>query len=190
MKMKKLLFACLSVLFLISTANAGILPFGVYTGIRGGIGIAKKESNILDDAKIETNNSPFVSINAGIRLSDIRIEAEYLYKNSLKEIKIGNSSKNISPTSTLANVYYNFIDIPFVKLYVNGGLGYTDLRTNYVEDDKKFTYSLGLGATFTLLDIIAIDAGYRHINMGKEEIAGYKHNFYTNDLYVGLRFGF
>lgn len=186
--MKKILFFCVAILANLGIANAA-LPIGGYVGLRGGLSV-KSQDLTKGDFKLESEASPFVSANAGIRLLKFRGELEYIYRNKIQEIKLSTKSKDVSTTSLMANLYYNVISIPFARLYINGGLGYTDFSTNYINTNNTFTYSLGLGASFTLAEAFSIDAGYRYFDMGKVKISGRKDRIYANDLYVGLRFGF
>lgn len=186
--MRKILFVCFIFLFSINIAKA--LPIGGYIGFRGGASKTILDKN-KEYFKFENDQNIFVGGNVGLRLLDFRGELEYIYRNSVETMKFySGKEKNIITESVMCNLYYNFLDIPFLRLYVNGGLGSTKYSTNYIDDSKKFTYSVGFGGTFTLMEIFSIDLGYRYFDMGKISINTTKTRLATNDIYLGLRFGF
>ena len=191
--MKKILFIVL--FFVFSTfATAGILPFGVNYGFKIGTSMSNTKSIAVDGEKVKINSDTALSLsaNAGIRLMKLRFELEYLYQNNIKKIPLENCNKKISSTSVVGNLYYNIIDLPIVKFFINGGLGNTHFTTVYLKNNDKLTYIAGLGVTLSALDIVSFDIGYRYINMGKFKIDGIdkKQHFYNNNIYVGIRFGF
>jgi len=83
-------------------------------------------------------------------------------------------------TTVLGNVY---LDIPtgtFITPYVGGGAGST-----FAGGDNGFTYDFTGGAAFEITDRMAIDIGYRYINISAE------HNGITGHQgLAGVRFGF
>ena len=190
--MKKFLF---SLLFLVSVNTANALPLGLYWGIRGGMSMQGSDVSQISDLKIENEKSDyFASVNAGIRFLRLRGELEYSYRPESTNIldKVLGKSDSVDSTSLMANLYYNVIELPFINIYVNGGIGNTkfdgskDLRTS-----NNFTWLAGVGVNLSLLNIANVDVGYRYVDMGdidfrtKESVSKDVH-----DIYVGLRFGF
>jgi opacity protein-like surface antigen len=182
----------LSVLFLtIVNVEAGILPVGGYFGLRGGASInaIKTEKN---NYELESKKSAFMGANAGIRLFSFRAELEGLYRpNSINIKKPSSQSEKGSSGTAFANLYYNVIDLPFIRGYLGGGVGYTKFTQDYLTDNKNsFAYNFGLGVTATFIDILSVDVGYRYVHQGDVEINTTKLSVNSNDLYAGLRFGF
>ncbi len=175
-------------LFCSSYAYAG-LPIGAYVGVGGGVPISTNTKK-GDSFKIENNSTPFVNLSAGLRFLRFRGELEYIYRYENQNIKMENDDKRISSSSVMGNLYYNFIEIPFVRFYVNGGLGYTDFSSKIVKDNGDFSYSLGFGAGFTMFEAFTLNVGYRYHDMGRSEVLNKKVHFYSNDVYVGIRMGF
>lgn len=185
--MKKIILTIILMLN-IGIANAA-LPIGGYVGIRGGASV-KGQEETKDTYKIKSEKSPMASVNAGVRLGSLRGELEYLYRYKVQSIKFNNGSdKDVSSKSVMGNMYYNALSLPFLRLYINAGVGYTDFSTNIIKDGS-FTYSLGFGVSLTMAEFFSIDAGTRYFDMGKAEINGQKTRLYANDLYLGFRFGF
>ncbi|MDR1499313.1 MAG: outer membrane beta-barrel protein [Rickettsiales bacterium] len=191
--MRKVLLA-LVVLFLAlpSSANA-LLPVSAYVGVRGGLNSLNKKAESAGNSAKTKDGSPFVSANVGVGLFSFRFELEYAYRINMASVTVGSSRKDIAARSVMGNVYYNFIDIPFVRLYVNGGVGSSEFSGSSHLVDKKdnFLWSAGFGATVTLMNIISVDAGYRYIDAGKIKTnVGLSLDQQSHDIYAGLRFGF
>jgi opacity protein-like surface antigen len=167
--MKKLVLFLYFFISFINLSSAGLLPFGLgaSVGVRGGTALNNEDL-------ISTPN--FIGVNADVELLGFRAELEYDYR-------IINRGSNFD--SKMFNLYYNVISIPFIKFFVGGGVGNTELKGGL--DDKFITYNYGLGATFSLAGILSLDAGYRRINFG-----GIIKNNTTvaDDVYFGFRYGF
>ena len=177
-------------MFLFSSSYAyAALPIGAYVGLGGGVSV-NTNSKKSDSFKIDSNTLPFVNLNVGLRFLRIRGELEYIYRYESQKVKTAGYSDEISSSSVMGNLYYNLVEIPFFRIYVNGGIGYTDFGSNFVKDDKTFSYALGAGVGFTLSEMFTINVGYRYHDMGKPEILNDKVHVYSNDIYVGLSFGF
>ena len=189
--MKKI-FIILTLFFITSINNAhAILPIGGYVGARGGISLKNQDKN-LNNVKIDSTSNPSIGINAGVRFLRLRGELEYLYRYKNQNLKSFNgSTSQLNSNSLMGNLYYNVFDVPFVKIFVNGGVGYTSFNSNIPSNTNgNFTYNLGLGTTLSLADVISVDAGYRYFDMGDIKIGTRQSHIYANDIYVGLRFGF
>ena len=190
--MKKILF---SLFFLISVSAANALPVGIYWGVRGGISTQGSNVSEISDLRIENEESDyFASVNAGVRFLRLRGELEYSYRPESTNIvdKLLGRDDSIDSKSLMANLYYNVIELPFINIYVNGGIGNTkfdgskDLRTS-----SNFTWLAGAGVNLSLLNIANVDVGYRYVDMGNIEFSNRKSvSKDVHDIYVGLRFGF
>ena len=113
--------------------------------------------------------------------------------------------------STLfANLFWDFHnDTPFTP-YIGAGLGlafnytgYDFTTTNgskFSVDDRftNFAWNVGVGASYSFNENLAIDASYRFVGLGYNEVSAY-HNGqkyevgndpYNNEFMLGLRFAF
>ncbi|MDR3290345.1 MAG: hypothetical protein LBT02_03635 [Rickettsiales bacterium] len=222
--MKKI-YSLFVLLFLtINIANAGLLPVGGYIGIRGGTssgGLSSTASVAGGAGKAITESKPHVfgSVNAGLRLSlpffnTFRIEAEGLGRYNGLNLKLKGSDdgskvldQDISSVSGLVNVYYDVIDLPFIRGFVGGGIGYTKFTTDFVKNigggegakvemtkDGALAYNIGVGVTATLLDILSVDVGWRYFNQGEFKLkigdTTAKLDAVSSDIYAGVRIGF
>jgi opacity protein-like surface antigen len=188
--MKKLLLI-ISLFVLPLKANA-FLPVGGYVGVRGGANATKEDNNIISGNDIIASNSKlnkdisFISANAGVRLLGFRFEVEFGYR-------FNTTVENVVAQNVLGNVYYNFFGLPLVKFYVNGGGGFTKFSGSnlILTDTDSFTWNAGLGVNISLLNMFNVDVGYRYINMGELKTKGGQNiKQASNDIYVGVRFGF
>lgn len=113
-------------------------------------------------------------------------------------------------TTLFANLFWDFHNDTNLTPYIGGGVGmafnYTgyDITMNSGDklsiDDKQtnFAWNVGAGLTYDFNENIAIDASYRFVGLGYNEVSGtYNgHNYeignepYNNEFMVGLRFSF
>ncbi len=95
----------------------------------------------------------------------------------------------------MGNVYYNFLDIPLLKLYINGGVGNTKFSgCSGIDNKDNFTWNAGFGVNVSLFNTANLDVGYRYVDMGELKVKNgsdlVKLNQKAQDIYAGLRFGF
>ena len=113
-------------------------------------------------------------------------------------------------SSTLfANLYYDFRNDSAFVPYIGAGIG---MSFNYLgfdlhrggsavsrdESTTNFAWNLGAGVAFNINEHFAIDAGYRFVSLGYNDVsvtsAGNKYNVgnrpYENEFMLGLRYGF
>lgn len=129
----------------------------------------------------------------------LRGEVEYVYRNKAKFAK-SSYDFDVTAHGFLANV---FLDIPTgtnITPYVGGGLGLAYLKTTYdgvgvstSHNDWNFAWNLGAGAALALTDSIALDLGYRYVDLGRADsgcVSDGKPNadYTAHELSVGLRF--
>lgn len=190
--MKKTL---LFILFLSLPIKAyAFLPLGIYYGFRGGINSYENEKNNINQKLKIKKGSPFVSPNIGIRFLDFRFELEYTYRYDFFKMQSLNKTKNIAAQNIMGNIYYNFLSLPLINFYVNGGIGetkFTGVPYNIIGNKNNFTWNLGFGTNLSILDIFNIDIGYRYVDMGNlKMINNTKIKQASHDVYAGIRFGF
>lgn len=122
-----------------------------------------------------------------------------------------NSVKGTWNNSTLfANLFWDFHNDSALTPYIGAGLGmafnYTgyDFTTNdgssFSADDRftNFAWNVGAGVAFNLNENVAIDASYRFVGLGYNEVSAYQNGRkyevgnqpYNNEFMLGLRFGF
>ncbi len=114
-------------------------------------------------------------------------------------------------SSTLfANLFWDFHNDSIMTPYVGGGLGmafnyagydFTANNGDKFSGDQRttnFAWNLGAGVAFNINEHFAIDAGYRFVSLGYNDVsvtsAGNKYNVgnrpYENEFMLGLRYGF
>lgn len=177
---------------LINSANAG-LPLGAYIGFKGSYSSGFSSISIDEILSLSDSDNPaFFSVSAGIRLLRLRGELEYTKRYHMQTLTLNDgSTKDLSNDSIMGNLYYNFLELPFIRLYINGGIGTTKYSTNYVTNSPTFSYSAGAGVTLTLADTTSFDIGYRYFDMGDIELLdSRKVDMHSNDIYISLRMGF
>lgn len=146
----------------------------------------------------------------------VRLEVEFALRgNSEKKWDdqgvFLNQVKGVWNNSTLfANVFWDFHNNSQFTPYIGGGLGMAFNYTGYdfiarngehfSIDDRftNFAWNVGAGVSFSLNEILAVDASYRFTGLGYNEISGW-HNGqkyeigndpYNNEFMLGLRFTF
>ena len=114
-------------------------------------------------------------------------------------------------SSTLfANLFWDFHNDSIMTPYVGAGLGmafnyagydFTDNAGNKFSGDERFTnfaWNVGTGVAFNINEHFAIDAGYRFVSLGYNDVkvssGGNSYNIgnrpYNNEFMLGLRYGF
>lgn len=113
-------------------------------------------------------------------------------------------------TTLFGNVFWDFHNDSNFTPFIGGGLGlafnYTgyDLTANNGDkisiDDRQtnFAWNVGAGVSYAFNEILAIDASYRFVGLGYNEVSshynGKKYEVgndpYNNEFMVGLRFSF
>lgn len=191
--MKKIfILITLCFLSLINNANAG-LPLGAYIGVKGSYSSGLSSISVDNILSLgDSDNPAFFSVSAGVRLLKLRGELEYTKRYHMQTLTLNDgTTKDLSNDSIMGNLYYNFLELPFIRLYVNGGIGTTKYSTNYVTNSPTFSYSAGAGVTLTLADTTSFDIGYRYFDMGDIELLdSRKVDMHSNDIYISLRMGF
>jgi opacity protein-like surface antigen len=107
----------------------------------------------------------------------------------------------------MLNFYYDFDSILLFTPYVSLGVGSAtmDWNSSYIDDigtsdvtmeddSSELVWSLGVGGSIALSKALAIDLGYRYVDLGEFEAANYSVSstaeFNLNELVLGLRFTF
>ena len=105
----------------------------------------------------------------------VRLETEYLYHGN-QTFSVGNQNHDISAHSIMGNIFLDLqTDTEFTP-YVGGGLGVAHLKDhvtvgNTITRDKRWNlaWNLGGGIAWGLSESLALDLGYRYMDLGKTD---------------------
>ena len=188
--MKKYIFLFTLFFSMISLKANALLPVGGYFGVRGSEYIGTHSDNKRGNS-LDINSSSFSpSVAIGVRLLDFRFELEYMYRLNGAEVYTGRHTKKFDVDLKMFNIYYDFFEFLFLKFYINGGIGKYDAKTSLVHGDNEKVWNVGLGTTFSLLNIVNADVGIRHVNLGKMKFKSQSSEQSFEEIYAGIRLGF
>ena len=140
----------------------------------------------------------------------VRAEVEYALRgNSEKSWNYGRGMdfKGAWNASTLfLNLYYDFRNSTAFTPYVGAGLGMAFNYANYTfsspgyhgnfdEHSTNFAWNVGAGVAYDITDSLAVDLGYRYVNLGYYEVdlpdgAKLKNQPCNHEFMLGLRYTF
>lgn len=143
----------------------------------------------------------------------IRAELEFAMRGNNKENdsnEFGSFQYKYNASTLMANFYYDFHNESAFTPYVGAGLGLAfigvdnkmDIAGNRIlRDDENFTnfaFNLGAGVAYNFTDNLAVDLGYRYLNMGYIESTGTRNNIkhttesnlYNHEIMLGARVTF
>ncbi len=191
--MKKTLMAAVAVIGLFASAAqaADVVP---YASVK--IGQSWDKLKAEDDF---SHSFKHVGTNlaVGAKIGAARAEFEYgITKMGKKEdMKLGRQT-------FMLNGYYDFENSSILTPYVGAGVGFTDLKLKFEEDDglyskskMVFAYGLQAGVGIEVSKNVAVDVGYRYLKPSKskwKEADGdsWKNKVWSNEAMVGVRFAF
>ena len=175
----------------------------------------------------ETDNSFGLGLSVGADLGyyydlPMRVELEYAYRGKAEfgqgpSVVLGSvplmasHSFDITAHSLMANAFFDFNNDSMFTPYIGAGLGLAYLDTTYRasiqngttatvttnNDNWNFAWNVGAGVAYHLSDNMALDLGYRYVDLGTAEAgSAIVSNFtgsssvdYTaHEVNVGLRF--
>ena len=142
-------------------------------------------------------------------LVPLRVELEYALRGN-SEKSWGSNWGSVDCTwnsSTLfANLYYDFRNSTAFTPYVGAGLGMAFNYANYTfsspgyhgnfdEHSTNFAWNVGAGVAYDITDSLAVDLGYRYVNLGYYEVdlpdgAKLKNQPCNHEFMLGLRYTF
>jgi opacity protein-like surface antigen len=203
------------VLTLLPVKAKALLPFGIYFGPKVGISLNRTSEQKQDPAidmitdlaknsdyntalKLATAKNSFSGgAVAGVRFLGFRIDGEYNFRSKIAEpvIKIEGidavKAYTINGHNILLNGYYNLLDLNFVKIYGGVSVGQTIFVKNLKEKiNTANTWGGGGGVTFSLLNLLNVDVGYRYLDMGKMQLDNVESKQFSHDISLGIRLGF
>jgi len=128
----------------------------------------------------------------------IRVEAEYLYHGNETYSRAGHDSHDLSAHSIMANGFFDIQTDTALTPYVGGGLGLACINDRAtVADTSKgsrwnFAWNAGGGVALGLSERLALDLGYRYMDLGKspDKIWGgqnYNLSLTAHEFSLGLR---
>lgn len=142
-------------------------------------------------------------------LVPLRVELEYALRGN-SEKSWGSNWGSVDCTwnsSTLfANLYYDFRNSTAFTPYVGAGLGMAfnyanhtfsspGYHGNFDEHSTNFAWNVGAGVAYDITDSLAVDLGYRYVNLGYYEVdlpdgAKLKNQPCNHEFMLGLRYTF
>lgn len=140
----------------------------------------------------------------------IRAELELALRGNSENSEdgpFGSTKLTTNSTTLLANFYYDFHNSSDFTPYVGAGLG---LAFNYMGVDgydnrydmggswdgrtTNFAWQVGAGVAYSINENMAIDAGYRYLDLGYTQVKSHGQSVgirpYNHEVMLGLRIGF
>ena len=218
--MKKLLLTTVSALILSTQAFAAPSSTTQNSGMMGGLKpyiSVKVGGSLLQTDKVrfprseertlnKDSNSKVFMVSPAIGIEtpceSMRVEFEYTYRGKGDSKVFTNAPEAVyeykvepKTQSFMINGYYTVPLEGAMKPYVGVGLGLTRAKVSSA-NSTNFTWSVGVGATYDIVDGLSLDYGYRYVDMGKfnkriRRVDGkFKTELNAHELYVGLRYAF
>lgn len=120
--------------------------------LRGDIGWSFLDMDGSDDSALDVGVGAGVLWNDMLR-SDVRLDWSGNYDTTISDL---------DATTLTGNTYIDIpLDLTFTP-YVGAGAGWGWVDGDNGNDDSGFTWNVMAGATFSLTDSLALDAGYRY----------------------------
>jgi opacity protein-like surface antigen len=128
----------------------------------------------------------------------LRLEAEYLYHGNETYTKSSNTH-DLSAHSILANVFFDLQTDTAFTPYLGGGGGLSCLNDRATVSDVtskgsrwNFAWDLGGGVAWGLNENMALDLGYRYMDLGKshdvtKDNRAYNVSLTSHEISLGLR---
>ncbi len=218
--MKKLLFTTVSALILSAQAFAapssatqnsdmmgGLKP---YISVKVGGSLVQTDKVRFPRSEEKTlnkdSNSKVFMVSPAIGIETpcetMRLEFEYTYRGKGDSKVFSDDTSDVyaykvepKTQSFMLNGYYTVPLEGAMKPYLGIGLGLTKAKVS-TANSTNFTWSVGLGSTYDIVDGLSLDYGYRYVDMGKfnkriRRVDGkFKTELSAHELYVGLRYAF
>jgi opacity protein-like surface antigen len=198
---------------LIASSPLALGAQGAYVGINLGAAIPNdsdvKESVFGYDVPytVEADTGLAVGVAVGyVFHENFRVEGELAYQgNDLNKINLLGvdlpADGDISSLGLLVNGYYEIVDRSGFLFNVGAGLGFMDVEVSDLtllgldlpsssDSDTVFAYQVGIGVGYTVNAKLALDLKYRYMATADPTFGTAKAEYATNNIYVGIRFGF
>ena len=197
---KGLVLASVGLAFSLLVSTVAEARDGFYLAARGGK--TWMNLNNSDDSVSKKSDTAFDPVEMysgalGYKYKYFRAEVEYISRNGAEDEEYGTygliNTTEVEANSIMLNAYIDFMPNYWISPYVNGGIGYSEIKFTHTNDsgsetveDNKFSWQAGGGLTLRLNKCLNIDGGYRYYTLGK--IKDGEVN--CHEWYVGIRFTF
>ena len=115
----------------------------------------------------------------------VRVELDYTFINNTN-FYVDNRTHRVDSHTLLANVAYDFKEVPVVTPYIIGGIG----MAWHNSSDTEFAYAVGGGVYYNVTENVAIDFSVKYVNNGSVHKYGYKADFEGANTMLALRYTF
>lgn len=193
--MKKTLMAAVAVIGLFASAAqaADVVPYA-------SVKVGQSWDKLKDKEEDHSNSFKHVGMNlaVGAKIGAARAELEYGVTKMGKK-----DDGKFGRQALMLNGYYDFENSSILTPYVGAGVGFTDLKMKYSDDEdglyskskRVFAYGLQAGVGIEVAKNVAVDIGYRYlkpsISKWKEADGdSWKNKAASNEAMVGVRFAF
>lgn len=145
----------------------------------------------------------------GHEFEKFRIEGETIYQKNEFDIASFSGTEitldgEISILSFLINGYFDYKTRSNFTPYAGGGLGISRIQVKdlsipisegvdiscSMDEDYIFTYQLGVGVGYAVMDDVSIDLNYRYLVPSDPDYDTTKAEFSSHNVYLGLRIYF
>jgi opacity protein-like surface antigen len=125
-------------------------------------------------AEFAVDNGFVVGAGLGVAMGDFTVEGELAYRSAdMDEVCVTyygcyTLDGDVSSTSLMANVWYNFERTDKWGVYAGGGIGVSNTEFSYYgysDDSTDFAWQLGIGANYQTDAGFTIGMGYRYFNV-------------------------
>lgn len=173
---------------------------GPHVTVQGGLTFLT-DSDVSDNRRdaVETDLGYAVSVAAGYRFDNIRVEGELGYQKNEVESRSRRDdvTGDIKAYSFLVNGYYDFIRGKKIVPFITAGVGVAKVDADVNDfahvDDIGLAYQVGAGCYYTITDNWHIELKYRFMSVVEVDGFGFENlnpEFMTHNVFVGLRYRF
>lgn len=198
---------------LVAGAPLALGAQGAYVGVNLGAAIPN-DSDVTESVygydipyTVEASTGLAVGVAVGyVFHENFRVEGEVAYQsNDLDRVNVLGldlaANGDISSLGLLANGYYEIVNSSGFLFNVGAGLGFMNVKVNDLtivgsgipgssENDTVFAYQVGAGVGYAVNANLALDLKYRYMATADPTFGPAKAEYSTNNIYVGIRFGF
>lgn len=153
----------------------------------------------------------------------MRLELEYVYRGKAEfgqgpstvwsggQAFTASHSFDVTAHSLMANAFYDFNNDSVFTPYIGAGLGFAYLDTTYragianglsgsvasTSNNWNFAWNVGAGVAYHINDAVALDLGYRYVDLGTVEtgtttvsnfLGSSSVDYTAHEMSIGLRF--
>lgn len=197
--MKKFIFAVLVAVAATFGLNTDASAFGmdslagVYVAPKVGVGYVQNDdihANGSSVMKHSHDTAVTTGLSVGYNFAEkfelpVRAEVEYLYRGK-DVIDAPTTTIKSEAHSVMANVAYDFKEVPFVTPYLTAGAGAAWLN----DGGTNFAYNFGGGVLIPLTEKVGFDVAVRYVDYGRMNKWGYNVKEKGCNATVAVRYTF